>query len=142
MATPNKTVPHRGRIFQNSKTTFPFHSTLLFKKRDSKSCHPSGSGEGPQQYKKEIQDLRQFTSLGLTDLQDQINKIVVNQENLEEVPKSSQVNNEATDSYLNIFQRWKVSLTIVIKDKFVLNINALIDSGAALNCVQKGLVPT
>ena len=32
-----------------------------------------------RQYKKEIQDLRQFTSLGLTDLQDQINKIVVNQ---------------------------------------------------------------
>ena len=30
-------------------------------------------------YKKEIQDLRQFTSLGFTNLQDQINKIFVNQ---------------------------------------------------------------
>ena len=48
MATPNKTIPHRGRIFQNSKTTFPFHSTLLFKKRDSESRHPSGSSEDPQ----------------------------------------------------------------------------------------------
>ena len=34
MATPNKIVPHRGRIFQNPKTTY--------------SRHPSGSGEGPQ----------------------------------------------------------------------------------------------
>ena len=48
VATPNETVPDQGRIFQNSKTTFPFHSTLLFKKRDSESCYPSGSGEGPQ----------------------------------------------------------------------------------------------
>ena len=48
VATPNKTVPHQGWIFQNSKTIFPFHSTLLFKKRDSELSHPSGSGEGPQ----------------------------------------------------------------------------------------------
>ena len=52
-----------------------------------------------------------------------------------------------TDAYLNtismvIFQRWEVSLTIVIKDRYVLNIVALIDSGAALNCIQEGLVPT
>ena len=56
-----------------------------------------------------------------------------------------------TNSYLNtvsrvIFQRWEVgwevSLTIVIKDKFVLNIVALIDLGAVLNCLQEGLVPT
>ena len=56
-----------------------------------------------------------------------------------------------TNSYLNtvsrvIFQRWEVgwevSLTIVIKDKFVLNIVALINLGAVLNCLQEGLVPT
>ena len=41
-----------------------------------------------------------------------------------------------------IFQRWEVSLTIVIKDKSVINIVALIYSGVALNCLQKGLVPT
>ena len=52
-----------------------------------------------------------------------------------------------TDSYLNtvsrvILQMWEVSLIIVIKDKFVLNIVALIDLGATLNCLQEGLVPT
>ena len=40
-----------------------------------------------------------------------------------------------------IFQRWEVSLTIVIKNKFVFDIVALIDLGAALNCLQEGLVP-
>ncbi|RVW24955.1 Enzymatic polyprotein [Vitis vinifera] len=40
-----------------------------------------------------------------------------------------------------IFQRWEVSLTIVVKDKFVFDIIALIDSGAAENCLQEGLVP-
>ena len=40
-----------------------------------------------------------------------------------------------------IFQRWEVSLTIVVKDKFVLDIIALIDSGAVENCLQEGLVP-
>ena len=40
-----------------------------------------------------------------------------------------------------IFQRWEVSLTIVVKDKFVFNIIALIDSGVAENCLQEGLVP-
>ena len=36
---------------------------------------------------------------------------------------------------------WEVSLTIVVKDKFVFDIIALIDSGAAENCLQEGLVP-
>ena len=37
---------------------------------------------------------------------------------------------------------WEVSLIIVIKYKFVLNIVALIDLEATLNCLQEGLVPT
>ena len=96
---------------------------------------------------KEIQDLRQFTSLGFTNLQDHINKIFVNQGNLEEVPESSQVNEKVANLYLNsvsrvIFQKWEVFLTIVINDKFVLDTVALIDSRTASNCQQEGLVPT
>ena len=57
-----------------------------------------------------------------------------------DVPESSQVNDDETDAFLNtvsrvIFQRWEVSLTIVVKDKFVFDIIALIDSGAAENCL-------
>ena len=74
--------------------------------------------EEERQYKKEIKDLRQFTSLGFTNLQEQIHRSLVNQgnlddiqENLEEVPESSQANDEEADAYLNIvsrviFQRW------------------------------------
>ena len=48
-----------------------------------------------RQYKKEIKDLRQFTSKGFLDFQEQINRIIVgnivdSQENLEEIPESSQ----------------------------------------------------
>ena len=87
----------------------------------------------------------------MTDLQGQINRFVVgnlvdNQENLEEVLESSQANDEKADAYLNtvsrvIVQKWEVSLTIVIKNKFAIDIVALIDSDATLNCLQEGLVP-
>ena len=48
-----------------------------------------------RQYKKEIKDLRQFTSKGFLDFQEQINRIIVgnivdSQENLKEVPEFSQ----------------------------------------------------
>ena len=54
---------------------------------------------------KEIQDLKQFTSLGFTNLQDHINKIFVNQGNLEEVLESSQVNEKVANLYLNSVSR-------------------------------------
>ncbi|KAL6345597.1 hypothetical protein AAG906_017327 [Vitis piasezkii] len=89
-----------------------------------------------QQYKKEIKDLRQFINLGFSNFQEQINRIIVgnlvdNQENLEEVPESSQVNDEEADGYLNTVKR----------NKFGIDIVALIDSGVALNCPQESLVP-
>ena len=40
-----------------------------------------------------------------------------------------------------IFQRWEVSLTIVVKDNFSFDIVALIDLEAAENYLQEGLVP-
>ena len=57
-----------------------------------------------------------------------------------DIPESSQVNDDETDAFLNtvsriIFQMWEVSLTIVVKDKFVFDIIALIDSGAVENCL-------
>ena len=63
-----------------------------------------------------------------------------------DIPESSHVNDNQTGAFLNtvsrvIFQRWEVSLTIVIKDKFAFDIVALIDSDAAENCLQEGLVP-
>ena len=60
-----------------------------------------------------------------------------------DIPESSHVNDNETGAFFNtvsrvIFQKWEVSLTIVVKDKFVFDIIALIDSGATKNCLQEG----
>ncbi|GAV67203.1 LOW QUALITY PROTEIN: hypothetical protein CFOL_v3_10711, partial [Cephalotus follicularis] len=39
------------------------------------------------------------------------------------------------------YQNWHINITIVIQDFFELTI-ALIDSGAQMNCIQEGLIPT
>ena len=95
------------------------------------------------QYKEDIKCLKQPTSSGFLIPHDHINRVGFyhsnpKKENFEEVLESSQDNSDKINAYLNtiskvIFQRWEVSLTIVIKNKFVLDIIALIDSGATLN---------
>ena len=128
------------------KTVNPYKLNKIltrFNQKSPKDLTIKDLQEKVRQYKKEIKYLRQFTSLGFSNLQEQINRIIVgnlvdNQKTLEEVPVSSQANDEEADAYLNtvsrvIFQRWEVFLTIVIKNKFAIDIVALIDSGATLN---------
>ncbi|GAV92228.1 LOW QUALITY PROTEIN: hypothetical protein CFOL_v3_35609, partial [Cephalotus follicularis] len=40
------------------------------------------------------------------------------------------------------YQQWHINITIVIQDSFKLQTIALIDSGAQMNCIQEGLIPT
>ena len=40
------------------------------------------------------------------------------------------------------FQKWHVNLRIVINKEYKINTIALIDSGADLNCIYEGLVPS
>ncbi|KAK2970735.1 hypothetical protein RJ640_002612 [Escallonia rubra] len=40
------------------------------------------------------------------------------------------------------FQKWYVSIKIIINNDFIFNGIALIDSGADLNCIREGIVPT
>ena len=40
-----------------------------------------------------------------------------------------------------IFQKWYTEITLVINKEFSLTEVALIDSGANMNCIQKGLIP-
>ncbi|GAV83855.1 hypothetical protein CFOL_v3_27300, partial [Cephalotus follicularis] len=40
------------------------------------------------------------------------------------------------------YQKWHINIIIVIQDSFKLQTIALIDSGAQMNCIQEGLVPT
>ncbi|GAV89744.1 hypothetical protein CFOL_v3_33157, partial [Cephalotus follicularis] len=40
------------------------------------------------------------------------------------------------------YQKWHINITIVIQDSFKLQTITLIDSGAQMNCIQEGLIPT
>ena len=95
------------------KTVNPYNLNeilIRFNQQSTKDVTIKDLQEEVRQYKKEIKDLRQFTSLGFSDLQEQINRIILrnlvdNQENLEDVPESSQANNEEADVYLNTISR-------------------------------------
>ena len=41
-----------------------------------------------------------------------------------------------------INQKWYARITLVIAKEFIITIEALIDSGADLNCVSEGIIPT
>ena len=61
-----------------------------------------------------------------------------------DIPESSHVNDNETDTFLNtvsrvIFQRWEVSLTIVVKDKFVFDIIDSTHGSLALKAYQPNL---
>ena len=47
MVTPNKTVPHWGRIFQKSKTTFSPHPLIFFQNRESRQLVDRGRVHTP-----------------------------------------------------------------------------------------------
>ena len=61
-----------------------------------------------------------------------------------DVPESSHVNDDETDAFWNIvsriiFQRLEVSLTIVVKDKFVFDIIDSTHGSLALKAYQQNL---
>ena len=51
------------------------------------------------------------------------------------------------DEFLNIidrmiFQKWYSEITLVVHKEFSLTVIALVDSGADMNCIQEGLIPS
>ena len=51
------------------------------------------------------------------------------------------------DEFLNIidrmiFQKWYTKITLVVHKEFSLTVVALVDSGADMNCIQEGLIPS
>ncbi|GAV78783.1 hypothetical protein CFOL_v3_22248, partial [Cephalotus follicularis] len=54
---------------------------------------------------------------------------------------------ETSTKFINLiervtYQKWHINITITIQDSFKLQTIALIDSGAQMNCIQEGLIPT
>ena len=123
-----KTKQNLYEVFKKSvvkveakKTVNPYNLNDIlnrFDQQSPKDVSIKELHEEVKQHKKEIKELRQFISLGLSDLQDQINRIG-NQEIHTDIPESSHVNDNETNTFLNtvsrvIFQRWEISLTIYI----------------------------
>ena len=93
---------------KNKKTVSPNNLNEIltrFDKKSPKDITIKDLQEEIRQYKTKVQELRQFTTLGLLDLQDHINKILSNQEIQDEIPESSKANEEVTDSYLNTINK-------------------------------------
>ncbi|GAV58180.1 RVP domain-containing protein, partial [Cephalotus follicularis] len=62
-------------------------------------------------------------------------------------PIDPEIQEETSTKFINlieliIYQKWHINIIIRIKDSFKLQTTALIDSGAQMNCIQKGLIPT
>ncbi|KAL6313388.1 hypothetical protein AAG906_001100 [Vitis piasezkii] len=120
-----KTKQNLYEVFKKSvvkveakKTVNPYNLNDILSRFDQQSPKEVSIKElhrEVKQQEKEIKELRQFISIGLSDLQDQINRIG-NQENHMDIPESSQVNDNETDTFLNTVR-------------------------AAENCLQEGLVP-
>ena len=41
-----------------------------------------------------------------------------------------------------IFHKWYTEITLVVHKEFSLTVIALVDSGADINCIQEGLIPS
>ena len=107
-------------------------------------------------------------SVGIQDLQHeiseiklQINIMLVQNEDLdlrlkvlekgkiqiEETKEEEQLEGESSQLFVNaitkmIRQKWHIKIRIFIKPDFSKNIIALVDSGADINCIQEGLIPS
>ncbi|GAV65412.1 hypothetical protein CFOL_v3_08927, partial [Cephalotus follicularis] len=54
---------------------------------------------------------------------------------------------ETSTKYINLieritYQKWHINITITIQNSLKLQTTAIIDSGAQMNCIQEGLIPT
>ncbi|GAV71878.1 hypothetical protein CFOL_v3_15367 [Cephalotus follicularis] len=62
-------------------------------------------------------------------------------------PIEPEIQEETTTKSLNLigritYQKWNINIIITIQDSFKLQIIALVDSGAQINCIQEELIPT
>ena len=62
--------------------------------------------------------------------------------------KEIELTNQNQDQFISmlnkvVYQKWYIKINIIINQQYTIrDVNALVDSGADLNCIQEGLVPT
>ncbi|GAV81254.1 hypothetical protein CFOL_v3_24712 [Cephalotus follicularis] len=96
--------------------------------------------------KQELQKFKQKTNKQITNLEQiLLQKHSSSSSSDKEIEQIDQ--GETSTKFINLieritYQKWHVNVTITIQDSFKLQTIALIDSGAQMNCIQEGLIPT
>ncbi|GAV89548.1 hypothetical protein CFOL_v3_32962 [Cephalotus follicularis] len=100
--------------------------------------------------KQELQKFKQKTKKQITNLEQiLLHKHSCSSSSDKEGEQINPIENhgETSTKFINLieritYQKWHVNITITIQDSFKLRTIALIDSGAQMNCIQEGLIPT
>ncbi|GAV61570.1 LOW QUALITY PROTEIN: MP domain-containing protein, partial [Cephalotus follicularis] len=95
--------------------------------------------------KQELQKFKQKTKKQITNLEQILLQKHSSSSSDKEIEQIDQ--RETSTKFINLiekitYQKWHVNITITIQDSFKLQTIALIDSGAQMNCIQEGLIPT
>ncbi|GAV69326.1 LOW QUALITY PROTEIN: zf-CCHC domain-containing protein/MP domain-containing protein, partial [Cephalotus follicularis] len=96
--------------------------------------------------KQELQKFKQKTKKQITNLEQiLLQKHSSSSSSDKEIEQIDQ--GETSTKFINLiekitYQKWHVNINITIQDSFKLQTIALIDSGAQMNCIQEGLIPT
>ena len=93
-----------------------------------------------------IQDLKEELNSQkkeISNLKQRVNHL----ESICEQNTSSKEDGESSNQFLCrlqqiTYQKWYINITLIINKTFTLNTIALVDSGADINCIREGLVPT
>ncbi|HEX7868548.1 MAG TPA: retropepsin-like aspartic protease, partial [Chryseobacterium sp.] len=99
--------------------------------------------------KSEIKQLQNTNTIIFHDLKSIKQQLNNKQDNHVESSKTESTDKpESSEQYLMlmnqvVFQKWYIRITLVIKPDFIIkDAIALVDSGADMNCIQEGLIPT
>ena len=123
--------------------------TQLYKFSDIKKRFKEGS-TSKQKHESSIQDLQEEINnikIEISEIkanQEKTNKKLFDMEIVQTLTSQETIQNSDFINHINkvTFQKWFVTITIVINDEYHLNSIALIDTGADQNCIQEGLIPT
>ena len=135
----------------NEKPIFSLNKTLERFKKPVKEITLMDLNQEVNTLKKEISCLKQE----IPKIREEIKQIKTNSELLihdssdEEIPENNEETEILKQQGLSLkmlkditIQKWYINIKLIINKTFTIETSALVDTGADLNCIQEGLVPT
>ncbi|GAV59544.1 hypothetical protein CFOL_v3_03075, partial [Cephalotus follicularis] len=127
------------KIFQKFNNPLPQNLTLQDLQKEIKDT------------KQDLQKFKQKTKKQIIHLEQLLSQNHSSSSSNKEIepidPINPEIQEETSIKFINLikritYQKWHINITIAIQDSFKLQTIALIDSGAQMNCIQEGLIPT